>query len=84
MMSKQQFMLKKASMEWNQCRPRGFVRLGILEGIGSSSKYYTRRFSKLPEKIQNKLAKFAEYALEYSDDWKEYCVKHKLTEVKQQ
>ena len=81
MMDKQQFMLKKASMEWNASEY--FVRVGILKQFRLSSDFKRLRFSQLPERVQNKIAKFAEYALEYSDDWKQYVNKQKLTEVEQ-
>ena len=84
MMSKQQFMLKKASIEWNQSKPKCFVRTGILEHIGFSKNYFKQRFSQLPKKVQNKLAIFTEHCLEYSDDWRDYLVEKRLIEVVQQ
>lgn len=80
-MNKQKFMLKKASVEWNQSEPKCFVRTGILEHIGISKRYYKQRFSQLSKKIQNKLAKFVEIELEYSDDWRDYLVEQRIIEV---
>lgn len=83
MMSKQQFMLKMASKDWNgstEC----FVRVGTLKYLRLPTKLHKLRFSQLPEKAQKKLSKFAEHELEYSDDWQQYKAKRQNDEgVKQ-
>lgn len=65
--SKEQFMFRSASKEWNNsCR---IVNEYIARWVGFKNVDGHLRFSKLPNRLQKSLSRFAETQLGYEDDW---------------
>lgn len=69
-MSREQFMLEKAKQEWDAIDEE-FVLYGVMEFLKIPLKYEKTKFDKLPSRYQKLLAKWADWELGYSDDWKE-------------